>query len=329
MSESGKDSPEVIEFMTLFARLKNWCDDVPEELFDFAKSDSSVKNLCKQLAQAVHVLKRNERRRQVLFATPVDPAFLKAWRDFEERYETVVKDIWFLDFLPDFLADEPSQAPSADLQWENADLHARVAANGIEQAIDFAQFNADQDDRWDASQEDYIELIQNGIAEWNRLNQDAGFDLRGVFRRRALVPFVLVPRRVAAKYGGSEKLSMLNNLQQAHDAFVYGTSYAALALMRSIMEALLRDHYGAEGKDLSEWIQSTRSRLPRGANEAALHRLRKLANAILHLDQVKDEGLPAMDNERLEKEIVSLLFVLRALIEGAPSQRTQRRTEPS
>ncbi len=53
------------------------------------------------------------------------------------------------------------------------------------------------------------------------------------------------------------------------------------------------------------------------ANEAALHRLRKLANAIVHLDREKDEGLPAMDDVRLEKEIVSLLLVLRALIEGA------------
>ena len=41
---------------------------------------------------------------------------------------------------------------------------------------------------------------------------------------------------------------MLTNLQQAHDAFVYGAHYAALALMRSIMEAVLRDHYGAEGR---------------------------------------------------------------------------------
>ena len=110
---------------------------------------------------------------------------------------------------------------------------------------------------------------------------------------------------------------MLKNLQQAHDAFVYGATYAALALMRSIMEAVLRDHYRVEGKDLSERIRNARGRLPRGASEPALNRLRKLANAILHLDRDKDEGLPTMDEVRLEKEIVSLLFVLRALIEGA------------
>ena len=46
------------------------------------------------------------------------------------------------------------------------------------------------------------------------------------------------------------------------------------------------------------------------------NRLRKLANAILHLDPEKDEGLPSMGEPQLEKEIVSLLCVLRALIEG-------------
>ena len=40
--------------------------------------------------------------------------------------------------------------------------------------------------------------------------------------RRALVLFVLVPRHVAAKHGRERKAdSMLKNLQQAHDAFVF------------------------------------------------------------------------------------------------------------
>ena len=74
--------------------------------------------------------------------------------------------------------------------------------------------------------------------------------------------------------------------------------------MRSIAEAVLRDHYSPEGRDLSEHIRNARGRLPPRANEAALHRLRKLANAILHLDREKDEGLPNLDGKQLEKEIV-------------------------
>lgn len=316
MTKPGKDSPEVVKFMTLFARLKHWSDDAPEDLAELAANDSSVKDLCTQLSFAARFLKMNERRARALFAAPVDPAFISAWRDYEQRYEAVMAGVWLSDLFPEFGTVEASGVPKADLQWDNSDDDAREQAVGIGEAIDFAQSNVDQEDRW-FDQPEFIERIQEGIAAWERLEQDTGFELRGVFRRRALVPFVLVPRQVAARHGSAETLSMLKNLQQAHDAFVYGAPYAALALMRSIMEAVLRDHYRAEGEFLSERIRNARNILPRGANEAALHRLRNLSNAILHLDREKDEGLPNMDEVRLEKEIVSLLFVLRALIEGA------------
>lgn len=78
MTKSGKDTAEVVEFMTLFARLKHWCDDTPEELADFAKTDSSIKDLCTKVFFAADFLRMNERRHRALFAAPVDPAFLTA-----------------------------------------------------------------------------------------------------------------------------------------------------------------------------------------------------------------------------------------------------------
>jgi hypothetical protein len=77
--------------------------------------------------------------------------------------------------------------------------------------------------------EDFRECIEDAMAAWQRLKHDAGFDLQGVFRRRELIPFVLVPRHVAAKHGSAEALSMLKNLQQAHDAFVFGAPFARLS----------------------------------------------------------------------------------------------------
>jgi len=316
MSKPIKDSAELIEFMTLFTKLKDWSDDDPEGLFDFAAGDESVRDLCVKLSFAAHFLKMNERRARFLFAAPVDPAFLFAWRDYEERYESTLSRIWLFHHLPELDYGEASLAPRADLQWDLADDEAADQSGGIREAIDFAQFNIEQEHRHDSFPDGFVETVEEGLAAWERLKTETGFDLRGVFRRRALVPFVLVPRQIASKQGNSEKLSLLKNLQQAHDAFVFGASYAALALMRSIMESVLRDHYHAEGADLSERIRKARHRLPSGANEAALHRLRKLANAVLHLDRERDEGLGKMDAARLEKEIVSLLFVLRALVEG-------------
>lgn len=262
MSRGGKNSAEVVDFMTLFARLKLFCEDAPDELADQAATDSSVDDLCIQLGSAAGILKTYERRAPPLFAAPVDPAFLAAWRDYEERYESVVSHIWETDLRRELgwpeTADEPSQLPKVELQWDKANDAAASQAD-IEAAIECAQFFAKQD----CYSFEETQSIKAGVAAWDRLNQEIGFDLRGVLRRRALIPFVLVPRPVSDKHGSSETLSMLKNLQQAHDAFVYGAPYAALALMRSIMEAVLRDHYRAESKDVIDCIRNARARLPR------------------------------------------------------------------
>jgi hypothetical protein len=314
---NGKDSAEVIKFLSLLARLKDCCDDDPKGLFDLAKDDEVLKDLCVELSSAASSLKMNERRRRQLFAAPVDPKFLTAYRDFEERFEKPLAGIWLADIFPGLDEIEPEHTPEAGLQWKNADHDGAEQARAIEDAI---QFTFETTPYHDYDKE-FLDSIEDAMAAWQRLKDDAAFDLQGVFRRRALVPFVLVPRHVAAKHGGAQALSMLKNLQQAHDAFVFGAPLAALALMRSILEAVLRDHYGAKGEDLSERINQASKRLPSGVSVDALHRLRKRANAILHLNSEKHERLPEIDPTQLEKEIVSLLFVLRALIEGAPQWR--------
>lgn len=135
------------------------------------------------------------------------------------------------------------------------------------------------------------------------------------------MPFVLFPRHVAGHHGPTEKLSIYDNLRQAHEAFIFGTPSAALALMRSILEIVLRDHYGSQGDlQLYERINSSRKLLPSSANAEALHRLRMIANAVLHLDKERKEAVPKLGPIELEKEILRLLRVLRDLIEGAPSK---------
>ena len=151
----------------------------------------------------------------------------------------------------------------------------------------------------------------DSIATWRRLKEESGFDLSGIFRRRELVPFVLIPRHVSKSHGEAEKLSLLTHLQQARDAFVFGVPFAALALMRSILEATLTKHYRAEGEDLNDKIPFCRD-LPRGASKRVLHDLRRLANDVLHFNN-EQVRLP----QDFEKELLTLLYVLRALIEGA------------
>jgi Domain of unknown function (DUF4145) len=315
----NKDSDEIVKFQVLYSKVKEYCDNVPDNLIADVERDSSVKELCNELHWAAFLVQANDRRRHELFTAPVDPEFLLAWRDFEERYDRVLSQIIFADIIGDLGDAKTPEKPKAEFLWECADEEAADRARAIKAAIDFARDQAEGG--WQDFPDGFAETIEDGISAWNSLVTEAGFDLRGAFRRRELVPFVLIPRHLADRQGSKDRLSIYKNLQQAHDAFIFGAPFASLALMRSIMEAVLRDHYGAQGRDLSEQIDNARDNLPKGANPAALHRLRRLANMILHLDAERAASLPDVKTFQLEKEIVSLLFVVRALIEGAPQRR--------
>lgn len=315
-----KDAAEVIQFLDLFARLKPHCDDRPDRLPDLAREKQDVRQICLDLYWSVQDLKAGERRDRQLFAAPTNPDFRQAWRDFEDRYDEVLEQLMLEHWLQIGLTVGSDGQSRFDRRWDAAEVMAKLDAANMTEALDFAEFvvTSNADGHYDAAQ---MEDCSDGLQNWRGLIDGAGFDVEGVLRRRHLVPFVLVPRDVAAKHGQTNRLSMLRHLQQAQEAFVYGAPFAALALMRSIVEAVLRDHYGAEGRDLSERISSVQSRLPAGASLESLHRLRRLANAILHLDPGRGEGIPKMDDIRLEKEVLSLLYVTRALIEGEENGR--------
>lgn len=310
MSRGNKDSHEVAKFMATFARLKNWINDEPGQLLKLASQEPLLQELCHELLITTMLLGMSERQSRVQLATPVDPKFLSARREYQDCYESVVARAAMKLF--DF--GTQNQLDNSDSQWNDADNDARERAAAIEKVFEHINSAIDDDQNLD---NDSIYELTEGIVSWGALKSEVGVDLRGVFRRRELIPFVLVPRNVAQKYGESETPSMLTNLRQAHDAFVIGAPYAALALMRSTLEVVLRDHYHAEGDNLAARIQHAHDRLPMGVNLAALNRLRELANAVLHLDGRKARAFKRLNEKELEKQIASLLLVLRNLIEGA------------
>ena len=217
-------------------------------------------------------------------------------------------------------ASKPCRSTEAHkkTRWEIIASAAAANATSIKAAIEHARSDAETFAQSGVYSEDYKDEIYAGIDAWDGLIDEVGFDLEGVFRRRALVPFTLVPRHVSEGHGDKETLSLLTLLQQAQDAFVYGVPFAALALMRAILELILKKHYGAVGGDLVDLINNARG-LPQIFHPARLHTLRKFANTVLHFK--KEDEKHFATNER---ELVSLLLTLRALIEGAPKSPTGR-----
>jgi hypothetical protein len=63
----NKDSDEVVEFLTLFSKVKEWGDE-PRHLIKLAQEDDGAKRLCERVFWASHRLKMNERRHRQLFS---------------------------------------------------------------------------------------------------------------------------------------------------------------------------------------------------------------------------------------------------------------------
>lgn len=296
--------------MVLFQRLRDTIGDDTLELEKRASADEALKRLCNDVGFAAYFL-MNEKRQRRLFAAPVDPKFIAAWRSYEDKYASPISGIFLSDLDLGPSASPVEKRSRVDVLWENADDEAKEQASALEGAIEFAFEQATND--WRDFGDGFRERIEEGSSAWSRLKKETGFDLRGIFRRRELVPFVLIPRHVSQHHGDKEKLSLLTHLQEAHDAFIFGVHFAALALMRSVLEATLKAHYHAPGKDLKERIENCQG-LPHRCSKLALHRIRNLANDILHFENDRIR-LP----DDFERELLRLLNVLRALIEGAPS----------
>jgi hypothetical protein len=305
-----KDDEDVVRFMALYAKLREWTDDDPIHVVGLAAEDESFKKLCLNVQHIAFLLSIAEKRKRRLYAAPVDPKFLTFYRDYEQRYSAVLGYVFLADIGLDVDASTRPQSDVVERRWEFAADEARERAGAIGSVFDFAKDQVECRD----FPEDFVEEIERGISEWKSLTVEAGLDLEGIIRRHEIVPFVLIPRHVSRHHGDAEKLSLLTHLQQAHEAFVYGVPFAAIALLRSILEVTLKNHYGATGGDLTEYINNV-SGLPSAVKRETLHKLRRLANSIMHFNKQLVVEMP----RDMERELLFDLHTVRSLIEGAPS----------
>jgi len=79
--------------MALFSDLKSALSDQPDKLRSLENTDKKIIALCTQTELAGEVLRTAERRRRTLYASPVDPNFIAAWRDYEQRYARIVSSV--------------------------------------------------------------------------------------------------------------------------------------------------------------------------------------------------------------------------------------------
>jgi hypothetical protein len=110
---AAKDHELVVRFLALFAKLRDWIDDDPESLGTLAENDESVKKICVELERTALDLRASENRERNLFAAPVDPKFVAAWRDYEQRYSYILGMLSLSDLFGVSLDAVISQWPSS------------------------------------------------------------------------------------------------------------------------------------------------------------------------------------------------------------------------
>jgi hypothetical protein len=317
------DSREVQAFMAAYHRLRARIADDPGILEREAQSDPSLAKLCRDLGSAAGLLELAERNYRQLFSGPTNPNFIATWRDYESRYSHHVSRVFLIA-----LGLVPKPPPQSDhgetvskgtdeferaweWEYEEATSNAEAFKAIIELAEDEIEIQA-KHRKWGS---DDIERARDGIHAWRGLVDGAEFDLAGVFRRRKLIPFVMIPRHVSGHYDASDPLSLMARLQQAQEAFVYGVPLGALAIMRSILEIILRKHYQlGEGK-LVKLIEMAAANALFPIHLSQIQKLLKLGNDAVHPNS---EELHKVAEANVEKEILSLLLIIRTLIEEAP-----------
>lgn len=313
---SGKDHENVVKFLSLFTKLRAEIHDDPSHLKAKAAEDEPLRRLCLAVLDAAWPLMHSESRGRERFEAPVNSAFIEAWRDFEAHYFAPLGAIEFAEMGIDLNGFERFEGSKLDLEWEYAVEEAREKSQAIDHVFEFASEQVKCEESYFS--ESLVNKIETGTRAWQQLTQECGLDVERIFLRRSLIPFTLIPPHVSNQYGFQETLSLFTHFQQAHDAFVFGVPFAALALMRSITEIVLEKHYGATGYGLKALIKSAQPHLP---NQLLLrlNRLKDLADSILHFNPTRAQ-MPA----NIEREIVSLLLVLRILIEKAPPRLARK-----
>lgn len=102
--------------------------------------------------------------------------------------------------------------------------------------------------------DDYDKLTANrcriALDAFDYLTSVIGIDIDAIFKRWREVPAIFMPPAISNKHA-SEKGSLNDLLDNAVRAYVCGAPAAAIAMCRSVLEMVVKDHYLTDSKDRS------------------------------------------------------------------------------
>jgi hypothetical protein len=239
------------DFISRFRKLREWADDNPEVIEKDAENDPAIVDLCLQIADLLHSL--------------------KTVREYDSKYAYHVNNVIFSFFKRKFVEFRQG---IIDHGFSNILIKSDVALDAARQFNELVRDAAK--DPWtylSKSEPRFAQLLLDDLCSSNswlkgeikerpprnfskhvtgidyvlEFIEDTGLDLSSAMKRRGMTPNIFVPTHLAKKFNNQEQIALYELLQQALNAFIFGASAASIALMRSVVELVLSEHYGSRG----------------------------------------------------------------------------------
>ncbi len=303
----------VEKFLSLQRQILECCDDQNELIETTARQDPEFRSLCLDFDRITTKLDQESRDSNDGMIDPVSDTFIKQWRFYEKHLRTPITNIAFLDLIDaiDARNDNTHSVSEREKNWNFADDQARDDVASMRHALQYFKEMEDEED------------ISEGVSAIEKIVGSNDIDIQGFLRRLELVPNLYIPHKVSRSAPG-EVFALYDLWADARRAFLFGAPLAALALVRAILEKMLRKFYKAKGESLAELIKSYSRDLGQSEQDD-LHRIRIVANAILHTEGklrglsefqlAREKKITARAASDPERETIQLLEAARNLIE--------------
>ena len=247
--------------------------------------------------------------------------FLQTYRDYERRYaEEISRTYGRLHLRVTLDGDEVPGISAEEIAKPDPNRPKLPSKTDWVPATDLIETEAFEFLlRWawemhDSS--DHAENLRAGLDAWDHFESEVGINLDEIELRWLKLPRILIPRRPGSMGNPGARGALLDLLNDAVRAYMFGAPAAAIAMCRAICEMVLKELYLGNGN----------GRAPQGGKlillaERQFEAVRKLrlrhhtdlANRVLH-----DLGRAEAPGSDLDKAVVDFLATLKTLIEQSP-----------
>lgn len=325
-------SQKVLDFCSLFSELLVLTNEDPLVLKERFAHDAAVKRLAVKVAEAALPFEMDEYLNKELIVTPVDRTFYKLWKKYQSGYNQLLQTVG-LGLGNNLNEEELSDFREFDQDenWKRADAAALSNKRILDMLINVARNEFDANDGFQDDADMEMEYWQ-GFRLWDFDLPAIGFDPRIMLRRYGLLKIVMLTHDVDRK-AGDGVTSVKAYLWEAQRAFILGSDFGSLILLRSVIEVSLeRLYYNSkiqsaqnstlnDGNELFNGLDATIKNCIQLSDieKQKLLYIKKLADNLVHKGDYRRTKSFVENRQKFEIEMAKHFETVKNLIEEAPS----------